>query len=194
MSLYKQVPTQAKLKKPSTGLRMVPVEIIERKIYLIRGQKIMLDSDLAELYQVPTKALNQAVRRNLTRFPDDFMFRLTKQEAKEFNRSQSVTGSQKHRDPRLLPYAFTEQGVAMLSSVLSSGRAVEVNIAIMRTFVHLRQFLATHQDLARKLEDVERTQNEHSEHIQQIYGCLEELQEPPPPPLKRRIGFATPDS
>lgn len=105
LSLYKQVSKEAKLKKPSTGLRMVPVEIIERKIYLIRSQRVMLDSGLAELYQVPTKALNQAVRRNLTRFPEDFMFCLTSQEAEEWNRSQSVTGPQKHRNPRLLPYA-----------------------------------------------------------------------------------------
>jgi hypothetical protein len=102
-----------------------PVELIERKIYLIRGQKVMLDSDLAELYQAPTKTLNQAVKRNPDRFPDDFMFRLTDEEAEASNRSQTVTGSQKHRDPRLLPYAFTEHGVAMLSSVLHSTRAVQ---------------------------------------------------------------------
>lgn len=183
----------AQLKKPSTHVLAVPAEIIERRIYLIRDQKVMLDSDLAALYQVETFNLNKAVKRNLARFPEDFMFRLAKHEL------QSLTFQFGISDPhptgrggrRSLPYVFTEQGVAMLSSVLNSDRAIEVNIAIMRTFVQLRQYLATHQDLARKLEDVERTQNEHSEHI---YGCLEELQEPPPPPLKRRIGFATPDS
>jgi len=120
------------------GRLLVPVEVIARRIYLIRGRKVMLDFDLAELYEVPTRVLNQAVRRNLSRFPEDFMFRLTKEEAQSL-RSQSVTGSQKHRDPRAHPYAFTEQGVAMLSSVLKSERAVEVNIAIMRTFAQLRR-------------------------------------------------------
>jgi hypothetical protein len=105
----------------------------------------MLDAALAELYQVPTKALNQAVKRNLDRFPEDFMFRLTREEA---NRSQNVTGPANHRDPRALPYVFTEQGVAMLSSVLRSPRAVQVNIAIMRTFVRMRHLMETHRDLA----------------------------------------------
>ena len=106
----------------------IPVERIEKVIYLIRGQKVMLDRDLAELYDVQTKVLNQAVRRNLGRFPSDFMFQLTKEELSQLNRSQFVTGSQKHRDPRFRPYAFTEQGVAMLSSVLRSERAVAVNV------------------------------------------------------------------
>ena len=114
----------------------VPLELIERRIYLIRGQKVMLDADLAELYRVPTKAFNQAVKRNPDRFPEDFMFRLS---SDELNQSQFVTGSQKHRDPRNLPYAFTELGVAMLSSVLSSKRAVQMNILIMRAFVKLRE-------------------------------------------------------
>ena len=119
----------------------VPEELIERRIYLIRGQKVMLDSDLAGLYQVQTKKLNQAVKRNLDRFPGDFMFRLTAEETTALNRSQSVTGSQKHRDPRLLPYAFTEHGVAMLSSVLNSRRAVQMNIFIIRVFMKLREVL-----------------------------------------------------
>ena len=106
-----------------TSLVTIPVERIEKAIYLIRGEKVMLDRDLAELYEVQTKALNQAVRRNRDRFPSDFMFQLTKEEVGALNRSQIVTGSQKHRDPRFRPYAFTEQGVAMLSSVLRSKRA-----------------------------------------------------------------------
>ena len=122
----------------------VPEDVIERRIYLIRGQKVMLDSDLAGLYQVQTKKLNQAVKRNLDRFPSDFMFRLTAEETLTLNRSQSVTGSQKHRDPRQAPYAFTEQGVAMLSSVLNSRRAVQMNIFIIRVFMKLREVLATH--------------------------------------------------
>ena len=119
------------MKAPS----LIPVERIEKAIYLIRGEKVMLDRDLAELYEVKTKALNQAVRRNRDRFPSDFMFQLTKEESSELNRSQIVTGSQKHRDPRFAPYAFTEQGVAMLSSVLRSKRAVAVNVA---DYAHVR--------------------------------------------------------
>jgi hypothetical protein len=136
---------------------MVPVEIIERKIYLVRGQKVMLDSDLAALYQVETFNLNKAVKRNLARFPEDFMFQLAKDDTKSLTFQFGISNPTGRGGRRYLPYAFTEQGVAMLSSVLNSDRAIKVNIAIMRTFVHLRQYLATHQDLARKLEDVERT-------------------------------------
>ena len=114
---------------------LIPVERIEQAIYLIRGEKVMLDRDLTGLYQVTTAALNQAVRRNRERFPSDFMFQLTRSEVTQLNRSQIVIGSQKHRDPRFRPYAFTEQGVAMLSSVLRSKRAISVNIEIMRAFV-----------------------------------------------------------
>src|SRR5579863_3566690 len=133
-----------------TGQATIPAESIERRIYWIRGQKVMLDSDLAEIYQVPTKPVNPAVKRNLERFPEDFMFRLTSEEAEAWNRSQFVTGSQKHRDPRQPPYAFTEHGVAMLSSVLKSQRAVQMNIVIIRTFVRLRRILASHTALAHR--------------------------------------------
>jgi hypothetical protein len=143
----------------------VPAEFIERKIYLIRGCKVMLDSDLAELYEVPTKALNQAVRRNLDRFPPDFMFQLNNEELENL-RSQSVTSSSSHGGRRNAPYAFTEHGVAMLSSVLASKRAVALNILIIRAFVRLREYLATHKELAQKLEDIERTQHEHSANIE----------------------------
>jgi hypothetical protein len=138
----------------------LPVEIIERRIYLIRGQKVMLDSDLAELYQVPTKVLNQAVRRKSERFPEDFMFQLTAEETDSL-RSQFVTSNEGRGGRRYSPYAFTEQGVAMLSSVLSSDRAVQVNIAIMRAFVRIREVLATHKDLARKIEQLEANQKDH---------------------------------
>lgn len=131
------------------------IERIEKAIYLIRGEKVMLDRDLANLYGVSTAALNQAVRRNLDRFPVDFMFQLTSEEITELNRSQIVIGSQKHRDPRSRPYAFTEQGVAMLSSVLRSKRAITVNIEIMRAFVKLRQLLASNTELARRLDELE---------------------------------------
>lgn len=167
--------------------------MIERRIYLIRGQKVMMDSHLAELYQVPTKALNQAVKRNLDRFPEDFMFRLTGEEAEELNRSQTVTGSQKHRDPRLLPYAFTELGVAMLSSVLNSQRAVQVNILIMRAFVKLREVMATHKDLAHKIEALERKYERHDEELQLVFKAIKKLLAPAPVPPKRRIGFRADD-
>ena len=134
---------------------LMPIEIIERHIYLIRGEKVMLDSDLAELYDVETKKLNQAVGRNKDRFPNDFAFQLTQVEWDSL-RSQFVTletGRGQHR--KYLPLVFTEQGVAMLSSVLRSSRAVQVNIAIMRTFVKLRRMLADNQALARKLAKLE---------------------------------------
>ena len=134
--------------KPQTKA-VIPIERIASCIYLIRGEKVLLDYDLAELYGVLTKALNQAVTRNIQRFPDDFMFRLSSDETKAMNQSQIVTGSQKHRDPRYPPRAFTQEGVAMLSSVLHGDRAGEINIAIMRTFVRLRELLATNHELAR---------------------------------------------
>jgi len=148
----------------------------------------MLDSDLAGMYEVPTKVLNQAVRRNLDRFPADFMFQLTDKELENL-RSQTVTSSVGHGGSRYMPYAFSEHGVAMLSSVLASKRAVALNILIIRAFVRLREYLATHKDLARKLEDVERTQQEHGAHIEQIYGYIQRLIEPAPESSKRRIGF-----
>jgi hypothetical protein len=173
----------------STAVQVIPVEFIERKIYLIRGCKVMLDSDLAELYQVETFNLNKAVKRNVGRFPADFMFQLTAEEAESLRFQSGISKPSGRGGRRYLPYLFTEQGVAMLSSVLKSDRAIAVNIAIMRAFVRLREYLATHKDLARKLEDVERTQNEHSGHIQQIYGYIQQLLEPVAELLKRRIGF-----
>jgi hypothetical protein len=128
----------------------VPMEVIEEKIFLIRSDKVMLDADLAKLYGVETKVLLQAVKRNIDRFPPDFMFQLTNQEL-AILRSQFVTSSQ-WGGRRYPPYAFSEQGVAMLSSVLRSSQAVQVNIEIMRTFVRLRRILASHADLAHKLE------------------------------------------
>jgi hypothetical protein len=130
-------------------------ERIERSIILIRGHKVMLDSDLSELYGVTTKRLNEQVRRNLARFPEDFMFQLTESET-QFLKSQIATSKKGLGGRRYLPYAFTEQGVAMLSSVLGSERAVQVNIEIMRAFVRLRRMLASHADLARKLEAMEK--------------------------------------
>ncbi|HQU46095.1 MAG TPA: ORF6N domain-containing protein [Pirellulales bacterium] len=169
---------------------LVPAERIERAILLIRGQKVMLDRDLAELYGVPTKAFNQAVKRNAKRFPDDFMFQLTADEAAAL-RSQFVTlksGRGQHR--KYLPYAFTEQGVAMLSSVLNSDRAIEVNIAIMRAFVRLREILATHKDLAVKLAELER---KYDDNFRVVFEAIRQLMAPPPTAKKRRIGFLPAD-
>lgn len=168
------------------SLIRIPVDRIEKSIYLIRGQKVMLDSDLAALYEVTTKVLNQAVRRNRERFPQDFMFQLNRLEADELNRSQFVTGSQKHRNPRFRPYAFTEQGVAMLSSVLRSDRAALVNIAIMRAFVSLRQMLASNAELAHKLETLER---KYDRQFRVVFDAIRELMIPPEP-QRKRIGFA----
>ena len=138
----------------SAGRMLVPVEHIERRIFLIRSQKVMLDSDLAQLYHVPTKALNQAVRRSPDRFPVDFMFQRTEMESTAM-RSQFVTSNARRGGRRYHPLAFTEPGVAMLSSVLNSPRAVRMNIVIVRAFVRLREVLSTHKDLARKLEQME---------------------------------------
>ncbi|PIW63315.1 MAG: DNA-binding protein, partial [Candidatus Omnitrophica bacterium CG12_big_fil_rev_8_21_14_0_65_45_16] len=156
---------------------------IEQKIFLIQGQKVMIDRDLANLYGVSTKALLQAVRRNKKRFPTDFAYQLTEQ---EFNnlRSQFVTSSWGGR--RYLPYAFTEQGIAMLSSVLRSERAVLVNIAIMRAFVKLREAMVAHKELASQLKVLERKVGEHDEEIQAIFKAIRQLMVPPPEKPKRQ--------
>ena len=162
----------------------------ERRILLIRSQRVMLDFDLAELYGVQTKVLNQAVRRNLDRFPDDFMFQLTEAEWENL-RSQFVTSSSQHGGRRYSPYAFTEQGVAMLSSVLRSKRAVQVNIAIMRAFVRLRELLSTHADLARKLEAMEQ---KYDSQFKVVFDAIRQLMSPPPPGTKKEIGFHVKES
>ncbi|HSA58855.1 MAG TPA: ORF6N domain-containing protein [bacterium] len=168
-----------------------PIGSIERKILFLRGQKVMLDEDLAGLYEVPTKVLNQAVRRNLGRFPGDFMFQLTVGEYKSL-RSRIVTldsanaGRGRHR--KYLPYAFTEQGVAMLSSVLNSERAIRVNIEIIRAFVRLRQVLASNRALARKIEELEKKCGEHDDQFKSVFDAIRELMAPPTS-KQRKIGF-----
>jgi len=139
--------------------KIVPMGRIASKIYLVRSVKVMLDRDLAELYSVETKVLKQAVRRNIDRFPVDFMFELTKEENQSL-RSQNVT-LKRGQHSKYLPFAFTEQGVAMLSSVLKSDRAIQVNIQIMRAFTQLRQMLSTHKDLKRKIESMEKKYDEN---------------------------------
>lgn len=168
-----------------------PVDPVEGLIYLLRGQRVMLDSDLAALYEVPTKALNQAVRRNLDRFPKDFMFPLSAAEADSL-RSQTVTSNRAARGGRRhLPLVFTEQGVAMLSSVLRSARAVKVNIGIMRTFVRLRQLLASHADLERRLAELERKYDRRFKAVFQAIRELMDQPEPEPNDQGREIGFHT---
>ena len=165
---------------------LITQNLIENKIFLIRGQKVMLSSHLAQLYRVTTSALVQAVKRNIERFPDDFMFKLTDKEAKLVV-SQNVIPSIKSLGG-YLPYAFTEQGVAMLSSVLRSKRAIQVNIAIMRAFVKLRQILSTHKELAYKLTELERKIEKHDTEIKAIFQAIRQLMAVPKKP-KRRIGF-----
>jgi len=160
---------------------MIPVERIKQSIVLIRGQKVMLDRDLANLYEVETRVLNQAVGRNIKRFPEDFMFALTRDEIMRI--SQIVTSSDIKYAKRV--HAFTEQGVAMLSSVLRSERAIEVNIAIMRAFVQLRKMLASNEELARKLKQMEK---KYDEQFKIVFEAIRQLMAPPEKPRKK-IGF-----
>jgi hypothetical protein len=174
-------------------------ENVAQLVFFIRGEKVMLDADLAMLYGVEARALNQAVARNRKRFPADFMFRLSAKEyeslrsqivisvksSKDLNSSQSVMSSRKHRGRAYRPYAFTEQGVAMLSSVLRSERAVAVNIAIMRTFVQLRRLMDSNADLARKIESLEK---KYDEKFATVFAAIKQLIAPPTP-AKKRIGF-----
>lgn len=166
---------------------IVPAEVIERKILLIRGQKVMLDRGLADLYGVATKVLLQAVKRNLTRFPDDFMFQLNYQEVAAL-RSQIVTSKTGRGGHRYQPYVFSEQVVAMLSSVLNSERAIQVNIAIMGAFVKLKEMLSTNKELAHKLAQLERKIEKHDGEIKLIFDAIRQLMIPPET-KKKKIGF-----
>ncbi|MCD4780241.1 MAG: ORF6N domain-containing protein [Candidatus Omnitrophica bacterium] len=171
---------------------IIPDEIIERKIYIIRGKKVMLDRDLAELYGVTTGRLNEQVKRNRKRFPSDFMCQVTKS---EFTNLISQNAISSWGGVRKLPYAFTEQGVAMLSSVLNSDRAIEVNIQIMRAFVRIRQLIVSHKDLQRKIDDLEKKMEEkfgiYDEQFVIVFQAFEELKKAlrPTEKPKRRIGF-----
>jgi hypothetical protein len=170
-------------RKPAS---LIPAERIDRAIVLVRGQKVMLDRDLATLYEVETKVLNQAVSRNIDRFPEDFMFQLTEGEFENW-RSQIVTSNSAAKmGIRRKPYAFTEQGVAMLSSVLRSPRAVAVNIEIMRAFVRLRRMLASHADLARKLDALEK---KYDAQFKTVFDAIRQLMQPPLPSSRQPIGF-----
>lgn len=169
-------------------MSLIVPELIARHILLVRGRKVMLDADLAGLYGVSTKALNQAVKRNIQRFPEDFMFRLDAAEVADLDRSQFVTGSQKHRDPRYPPYAFTEHGALMLGNVLRSERAVEVSLMVVRTFVQLREMLASHKDLAAKLDQIERKISTHDHAIAGLIDAIRQLTSVPAK-TSRPIGF-----
>lgn len=169
---------------------IVTAETIERKIYLIRGQKVMLDSDLAELYRVPTKRLNEQVRRNADRFPSDFIFRLSTDEDESL-RSHFATlkqGRGQHR--KYLPYAFTEYGALMAASVLNTPRAIEVSLFVVRAFVKLREMIASHKDLARRLDEMEKKYNGQ---FSVVFDAIRELMIPPEED-KRKIGFLSRES
>jgi len=163
--------------------QIIPIELIEKSIFIIRSEKIMLDRDLAELYQVTTKALNQAVKRNLERFPSEFMFQLNKQEKDELVTNCDRLGTLKHSTS--LPYAFTEQGVAMLSSILKSKRAIQVNIQIMKTFVQLRRMYLNNKELADKINELEK---KYDKQFKLVFDALRALITTESP-SKRKIGF-----
>jgi hypothetical protein len=186
--------------KPKHNRSLVTVEYIEHSILRIRGQKVMLDSDLAALYGVPTKRLNEAVKRNSKRFPGDFMFQLTWEEFETLSQhiidNKGISGlksqiatSKGRGGVRKLPYAFTEQGIAMLSSVLGSERAIQVNIAIMRAFVSLRGMMRSQETIKHELTALKRQYKDHDDQIKAIFLMIDEIMAPPPVKPKRKIGF-----
>lgn len=187
---------------------MSELKTIEPLILTLRGQKVILDADLAEAYGVETRVLNQAIKRNADRFPEDFMFQLTREEwnllksqpvissselidgkADRGNRSQIVTGSQKHRDPRALPRVFTEHGAIMAASVLNSPKAVEMSVFVVRAFVQIREQLAANTEILKRLAEIDKTLLEHNSALQVIWEQLQPLLMPPDPPKKGKIGF-----
>ncbi|KAF0246329.1 MAG: hypothetical protein FD180_817 [Planctomycetota bacterium] len=171
----------------SSATAIISTEKVEHRILEVRGHRVLLDADLARMYSVTTSNLNKAVKRNEDRFPPDFMFRLTGEEARNLIFQSGI--SSRHGGSRWLPLAFTEHGVAMLSSVLRSGRAVRVNIAIMRAFTRTREFLATQHELSRKLSELERRLGTHDEAIRAILGAIHELVDTPSKKRRKRIGF-----
>jgi phage regulator Rha-like protein len=171
--------------RAATQHGLIPLEIIERRIYFIRTHKVMLDSDLAELYGVTTKRLNEQVKRNIDRFPTDFMFRLNQEESDRL-RSQFATSKHGRGGRRYQPYVFTEHGALMLASVLNSEKAIQASIQIVRAFVRLREMLATHQELARKLAEMEKKYNAE---FKAIFEVIQQLTEPPEEPERKPIGF-----
>ena len=173
---------------PKNTTSVLHLGSVASRIYFIREKRVMLDTDLAELYGVQTKFLNLAVRRNTARFPDDFMFQLTLEEAESL-RLQIATSNKGRGGRRYLPYAFTEQGVAMLSGILNSPRAIQANIQIMRTFTKLREMLATNELIRQKIEELERKYAKHDQQFKIVFEAIRELLETPKPPAKKPIGF-----
>ena len=177
---------------------------VDSLILTLRGQKVILDADLAGLYGVATKVLNQAVKRNTERFPEDFMFQMTQEEwanlksqsvtssLDDTNRSQSVTGSQKHRDPRFLPKAFTEHGALMAANVLNSPEAVKMSVYVVRAFIKQREILLAHSDILKRLAQIDATLLQHDDALRVIWRELQPLLSPPPTSPKREIGFHQP--
>ena len=165
---------------------LVPAKRIEKAILFVRGQKVMLDRDLAELYEVETRVLVQAVKRNIKRFPSGFMFQLSKEEFDDWRSQFVMSNPSAKMSLRRRPYAFTEQGVAMLSSVLRSSLAIEVNVEIMRAFVRLREMLSSHKDLARRLDNLEK---KYDTQFKVVFDAIRQLMAPAPAKLRRRIGF-----
>jgi len=165
-----------------------PIRVVEDKIITVRGYKVILDVDLSGIYGVSTKRLNEQVKRNLDRFPQDFMFRLSRAEVNDLNRSQFATGSQKHRDPRFPPFVFTEHGAIMAANVLNSRQAVQMGVFVVRAFVRLREVLAVHKDLAHKLDALEKIVGVHDEQFKTVLNAIRVLMKEPEKP-KRRIGF-----
>ena len=165
---------------------MIPVEVIENKIYIIRGEKVMLDSDLANLYEIDTGQLVRAVKRNTDRFPSDFMIELSKDEYESLRCQIGISKNTGRGGRRYMPYAFTEQGVAMLSTVLNSDRAVKVNIEIMRAFVNLRRILSTNAELSKRLDELEK---KYDKQFSVVCEAIRELMTPPDNTKQKRIGF-----
>lgn len=178
-------------KKTIVGKSVTSIEQIESHIFLIRGQKVMLDADLAELYGVETKVFNQAVKRNAERFPEDFMFQLTLEELADL-RSQIVTSNipPGRGGRRYLPYVFTEHGAIMAASVLNSTRAIEISVHVVRAFVHLRELVSSHKELSQKLNLLERKVGAHDKAIAELINAIRQLMAPSEPNKKRPIGFA----
>ena len=171
----------------------LPIERIENRILLIRGHKVLLDADLAALYGVETRALNQAVKRNAERFPPDFMFRLSGNELAAWRSQVVMSNPGAKMGLRRAPFAFTEHGALMAATVLNSPRAVQASLYVVRAFVRLRQFLASHKDLARRLEEHEKKLASHDQAIAGLMHTIRTLMAPPEPPKRRPIGFVTPE-
>src|SRR6267378_601872 len=172
---------------------VVPIERIESRILLVRGHKVLLDADLTALYGVETRVLNQAVKRNRERFPADFIFRLSAKELESWRSHVVMSNPGARMGLRRAPFAFAEHGALMAATVLNSPRAVETSVYVVRAFIRLRQFLATHKDLARRLEEHEKKLSTHDQAIAGLMNTIRTLMAPPEPPRRRPIGFVNPD-